>query len=53
MSEAGEGEDIESTDTMDLATSWSKSFSTGHLSADSARHRFAIQATHCLENLHR
>ncbi|KAI0294831.1 histidine kinase [Russula brevipes] len=40
MSEAGEGSpfrDVESTDTMDLATFL----------------EFAIQATHCLENLHR
>ncbi|KAF8272384.1 histidine kinase [Lactarius quietus] len=37
MSEIGEGGDVENTDTMDLATFL----------------EFAIQATHCLENLHR
>ncbi|KAN0121467.1 histidine kinase [Russula decolorans] len=37
MSEAGEAGDVEGTDTMDLATFL----------------EFAIQATHCLENLHR
>ncbi|KAN0138534.1 hypothetical protein V8E53_003522 [Lactarius tabidus] len=37
MSEIGEGLDVENTDTMDLATFL----------------EFAIQATHCLENLHR
>jgi hypothetical protein len=55
MSEIGEGgplKDVETTDTMDLATFLECVFLL-QISSSLTRHRFAIQATHCLENLHR
>lgn len=55
MNEIGEGgplRDVENTDTMDLATFLECVFLLQFTSSLTG-HRFAIQATHCLENLHR
>jgi hypothetical protein len=53
MSEIGEGSDVENADTMDLATFLEYAPSSLPFPSSLTRHRFAIQATHCLENLHR